>query len=219
MWNILIYKGPPRSMWQQKMNQPQVHPQGKPQPPTTYAPFPPGAPPAPVKTERQWGGYLLAMLIYLVFVFLFVFSLRMAMEIKGDLQTFFILSTVSFLPIVVFFLLIAKDNSEYLVGKPSILKLLPVIIGSLLLIATSIFGLQNADHMILYDHGVLEIICKVSLVLAPIFPVLFYFMYFGDDASGSWTLALKPWAFPAGALVFGQPPTFIHPSQQQIPRV
>lgn len=140
-------------------------------------------------------------------------------NVKGDFQTFFILSAVSFLPIVVFFLLIAKDNSEYLVGKPSILKLLPVIIGSLLLIATSIFGLQNADHMILYDHGVLEIICKVSLVLAPIFPVLFYFMYFGDDASGSWTLVLKPWAFPAGAPVFGQPPTFIHPSQQQIPRV
>lgn len=186
---------------------------------TTYAPFPPGAPPAPVKTGRQWGGYLLAMLIYLVFVFLFAFSARMAIDVnvKGDFQTFFILSAVSFLPIVVFFLLIAKDNSEYLVGKPSMLKLLPVIIGSLLLIATSIFGLQNADQIFVGD--LYPILCKVSLVLAPIFPVLFYFMYFGDDASGSWTLVLKPWAFPAGAPVFGQPPTFIHPSQQQIPRV
>lgn len=78
------------------------------------------------------------------------------------------------------FLILAVAKPDYLGGKPKIIKLLPYVIGSVLIF----FGGALANFSVFSLFAIIPFGINITIA---------YFMFLGDDDSGSCCLCFKPW--------------------------
>jgi hypothetical protein len=137
------------------------------------------------KAERQCWGQTLSV----IFVLLGIFAI-ISLALSPYFANLFVYNSTIILANVSFvaFHLLAIFKSDYLKGKPSFLKLLPLLaLPVLCFIVDLVLALQK-----MYGRA-LGVTIMISLIINGIKFSAFYFMYSADDDSGSCCLCSKPW--------------------------
>jgi hypothetical protein len=137
------------------------------------------------KAERQCWGQTLSV----IFVLLAIFDIIL-LALNPNFANVFVRNSIKILADVSFvaFHLLAIFKSDYLKGKPSFLKLLPLLaLPVLCFIADLINSLQK-----MYGRAI-GVTIMISLIINGIRFSAYYFMYSADDDSGSCCLCSKPW--------------------------
>jgi hypothetical protein len=142
-----------------------------------------------IKAKRQVFGHIISVVSLIESIF-FIFVIAINLQLQSPkffLKIFLILAFVS----ASTFHLLAIFKSDYLKGKPSFLKLLPVLAPPLLFILS---------------------LTMSGIIIGAIKFLSYYYMYSTDDNAGYWRLIFKPWIHkrPESA-------AFQHPNQK-IPR-
>jgi hypothetical protein len=176
------------------------------------------------KAERQCWGQTLSV----IFVLLGIFAI-ISLALSPYFANLFVYNSTIILANVSFvaFHLLAIFKSDYLKGKPSFLKLLPLLaLPVLCFIVDLVLALQK-----MYGRA-LGVTIMISLIINGIKFSAFYFMYSADDDSGSCCLCSKPWIHkraynpydqkpympPQGFAPQGQVSQQGHPTQSQVPQ-
>lgn len=193
-----------------KMNQAQAYPAPQVYPQPGMKPAGMSVEPEP---EKQCCGYTLAVLGIILGILGGIGQIStgaLTVGLSGVERAGYAIAGVGMLIEAVFFILIVS-KPDYLGGQPAFVKLVPFIIAMLFIHAGS--GILSIGSLL----GALS-----ALISTPISTALAYFMYLGDDDSGSCCLCFKPWIMKRPTVVmyppqYGYPPQGYPPQQQAYP--
>jgi hypothetical protein len=136
-----------------------------------------------IKAERQVWGHILSVILILLGIYDII-----SMATSPLLDMFIVqygIEIVANVPFITFHLL-AIFKSDYLKGKPSFLKLLPLLALPVLCIVIDFIPYVK-------NEGGAAFILLISFIIHGIRILAYYYMYSADDNSGQWRLIFKPW--------------------------